>query len=76
MKRFRPDKILTSRPFMTGMSAAFDIYGASGIKMYDRIHGHWITIISHPRPTAEESIRESVATVNGEFLKLLVEHEG
>ena len=76
MNRFDPKRVLPPQPFVTGMSTALDIYGASGLRMYGRIQHHWIEVTSQPKPSAEESLRESVATVNGEFLKLLVEHEG
>lgn len=75
MKRFDPKRVLPPRPFITGMATAFDIYGASGLRMYRRIHDHWIDVASQPRPSAEESIRESVASINGEYLKLLAEQK-
>ena len=74
MKKFEAESVLPRRPFLTGMTTALDIYGASGLRMYERIHRHWLTVISRPRPSAEESITESVATVNGEYQRLLAEH--
>ena len=75
MKRIDPARVLPPRPFITGMRTSLDIYGVSGLTMYKRIQRHWSTAVSQPRPSAEESIRETVATVNGEFLGLLADHE-
>lgn len=75
MNRFDPKRVLPPKPFITGMAAALDIYGASGLRVYGLIHHHWIEVMSQPKPSAEESIRESVATVNGEYLKLLAERK-
>ena len=74
MKRFKPETVLPPRPFMTGMSVSMDIFGASGLRMYERIQDQWLAVVSQPWPSAEESIQESVATVNGEYRKLLAEH--
>lgn len=73
MNRFDPKRVLLRKPFITGMATALDLYGAQGLRMYDRIQQQWIAVTSQPRPTAEESIRESIATVNGEYLRLLAE---
>lgn len=75
MKRFEPKRVLPSRPFVTGMNTALDIYGASGLRMYERIQNQWLTVISKPWPSADESIRESLAVVNGEYLRILAEHK-
>ena len=75
MKRFDPKRILSPQPFITGMATALDIYGASGLRIYGRIQHHWITVMSQPKPSAEESIRESIASINGEYLRLLAEHK-
>ncbi len=74
MKRFDPETVLPPNPFITGLATAMDIYGASGISMYERIHHHWLATVSQPRQSAEESIRESIATINGEYLRLLAEN--
>ena len=71
MKRFDPEKVLPSQPFVTGMATALDIYGASGMRTYERIHHYWLTVISEPRPSAEESIQESIVAVNSEYIRLL-----
>ncbi len=73
MNRFDPKRVLLRKPFIAGIATAFDIYGAQGLRVYDRIQQQWITVTSQPRPTAEESIRESIATVNGQYHKLLAE---
>ncbi len=74
MKRFKPETILPLRPFLTGMAASLDIFGVSGLRMYERIQDHWLAVVSQPWPSAEESIQDSVAAVNGEYRKLLSEH--
>ena len=74
MNRFDPKRVLPPKPFVTGMATALDIYGASGLRMYGRIYNHWITVTSQPKPSAEDSIRESVARINGEYLQLLTDH--
>ncbi len=75
MRRLDLKRILPTRPFLTGMATAFDMYGTYGQKVYERIHTEWSTVVSQPSPSADESIRESIAAVNGEFLKLLAERE-
>ena len=75
MKRFDPKRVLAPQPFITGMATALDIYGASGLKTYERIHSYWLTVIAEPRPSAEDSIQESIATVNSEYIRLLTGHE-
>lgn len=75
MRRFDPEQLLPPHPFVTGMATALDIYGASGLKMYRRIQRHWIETAAQPKPSAEESIRESISTINGEYLRLLVEQK-
>ena len=75
MRRFDPERLLPPHPFITGMATALDIYGASGLKMYGRIQRHWIEAASQPRPSVEESIRESITTINGEYLRLLAEQK-
>ena len=75
MRRFDPARILPTRPFVTGMTLAFDIYGASGLETYGRIQQRWLTIVSQPWPSAEESIKESIAAVNGEYQRLLARQE-
>ena len=73
MNKFDPKQVLPPQPFITGMATALDIYGAYGIRMYGRIYHNWLTVSSQPRPSAEESIRESIATINGDYLRLLAE---
>lgn len=73
MYKLDPKRVLLRKPFIAGMATALDIYGAQGLRMYDRIQQHWIAVTSQPRPSAEESIRESIATVNGEYHRLLAE---
>ena len=75
MKKFDPANVLPPQPFVIGMYTALDIYRTSGLRMYDRIQGEWVAVLSKPRPSAEESIQESVATINGEYLRLLAEQE-
>ena len=75
IKRIRTDKILPARPLMTGISTAFDMFGVNGLQMYSRIHDHWIAIVSQPCPSAEESVLESVASVNAQIHGLLAERE-
>jgi len=75
MKKFDPANVLPPQPFATGMYTALDIYGTSGLRMYKRIQDEWMAVLSQPWPSAEESIRESVATINGEYLKLLAEQK-
>lgn len=75
MKRMDPKAVLPRRPFVIGMKSTLDIYGTSGLGMYEQIQRHWAEVASQPLPSAEESVRESVATVNGEFLRLLADHQ-
>jgi len=74
MKKLDPERVLPARPFVSGMSTALDIYGTSGLRTFERIRRQWITVISQPGLSAEESIRESITSVNGEYQKLLAEH--
>ncbi len=75
MRKLDPKRILSSRPFLAGMATAFDMYGAYGLDVYERIHTEWSDVNSQAYPSVDESIKESIATVNGDFLQLLAERE-
>ena len=75
MKKLDPKRILPTRPFLAGVATAFDMYGTYGLKVYEKIYDEWSIVVSQPSPSANESIRESIAAVNGDFMRLLAEHE-
>lgn len=75
MTRIDPDKILPPHPFLTGMATALDIYGASGMKTFERIHRYWLAVNFEPRPSAEDSIQDSIVAVNSEYIRLLAGQE-
>lgn len=67
------EKILPARPFLHGMVTAFDLYGARGAKAIGRIYKEWDIASVEPLPSADESIRDSIATIKRDYLKLLSE---
>lgn len=75
MRKLDPRRILPTRPFLTGVATAFDMYGTYGLTVCELIHHEWSMVIAKPTPSADESIGESIATVNGDFLRLLAERE-
>ncbi len=74
VKLFDPESILAQNPFMLGITSAFDMYGERGLRAQVHIHERWQEAIAEPVSSAEESIAESIATVNVEFAKLIAEH--
>lgn len=75
MSKLDPKRILPTRPFLRGIATAFDIYGTYGLQVYEKIHDEWSLAVSQPSPSADESIIDSIAVVNGDFMILLAEHE-
>ena len=75
MAKIDPKRILPPRPFLTGMATAFDMYGTYGLKVSKKIYEEWSTVVSQHSPSAEESVRDSIAAVNGDFMRLLAEQE-
>lgn len=73
LKTFDPKSVLQRRPFVTGMATALDIYGVRGLKDHELIWDRWQELKDGPRPSAEESIRDSIAEVNDGFQRLAVE---
>ena len=73
LKTLDPKSVLSRRPFVRGMATALDIYGVHGLKTHELIWDRWQELMDEPRPSAEESIRDSIAEVNDGFLRLVVE---
>ena len=74
MQRIQVERFLSKRPFLRGMRSTLDIYGTEGLSRLDEIHDHWLATVSHPRPSAEETIKRIAAEVNEEYLRLHAEH--
>ena len=67
-------EILPARPFFEGMATAFDIYGSQGLDAFAQIQEEWRRANALPVPSADESIRDSIASMNREYFRLLAEH--
>ena len=70
-----PKIVMSKRPFVVGMSTALDIYGRRGLKVHEQIQQEWEELLSEQMPSAEESIKESIAVVNCEYQQFLAENK-